>query len=307
MQCMEVWGGNHAFDNKVAMPGLDVWVLSVPHEGSDSGGDIHYVSSCATGRIARFVVADVSGHGPQVSDVAVRLRGLMRRFVNHVDQSRVVQRVNESFAEQPGDDAYFATAILGTYWAPTSFLTLCNAGHPRPILYRAATGTWDLVTTHVPQSGLANIPLGIDAGVRYDQASLTLEKGDLVLVYTDSLIEAKGHDGSRVGELGLLEMLRKVDVSRPDGVVRSLLSRVESFRGGVPSDDDVTVLLLRHTGERPRATFATFLRALRGFGQAIGDRFRGRARQFPWPEISLATIGGVLISALNRRIGSRRG
>src|SRR5262245_16992854 len=99
MQCMEVWGGNHAVDQGVIMPGLDVWVFAQPHEGGEFGGDVHYVSSCGTGRISRLVVADVSGHGAKVADVARGLRTLMRKFVNYLDQTRFVEALNKGLLE----------------------------------------------------------------------------------------------------------------------------------------------------------------------------------------------------------------
>ena len=60
---MEVWGSNRAGSNGVIMPGLDAWVYSRPCSDDDAGGDVHYVSACATGRVIRALVADVSGHG----------------------------------------------------------------------------------------------------------------------------------------------------------------------------------------------------------------------------------------------------
>src|SRR4026207_2540255 len=94
MQCMEVWGGHQASDNGVIMPGLDAWVVSRPYEGDDAGGDIHYVSSCNTGRITRVLIADVSGPGQHVAKVASALRLLMRRYVNYIDQTRLVRGLN---------------------------------------------------------------------------------------------------------------------------------------------------------------------------------------------------------------------
>ena len=89
MQCMEVRGGNEPVDTAFSMPGVEAWVYSRPYHAtgeSDAdvtgGGDVHYVSSCATGRVTRMLVADVSGHGTTVCDAAGGLRSLMRRFVN---------------------------------------------------------------------------------------------------------------------------------------------------------------------------------------------------------------------------------
>ena len=94
MQCMEVWGGNQSTDSGVVMAGLDAWVYSKPFGGSDGGGDVYYVSACATGRILRLMIADVSGHGQTVDAVAGQLRGLMRQHVNQIDQTQFVRSMN---------------------------------------------------------------------------------------------------------------------------------------------------------------------------------------------------------------------
>src|SRR5262245_38570999 len=98
MQCMEVWGGNDLVDANVTMPGLDAWVYSKPYEHAQAGGDVYYVSACATGRITRLLVADVSGHGAKVRESARTLRDLMRRYVNHIDQRKFVRSMNRNFS-----------------------------------------------------------------------------------------------------------------------------------------------------------------------------------------------------------------
>ena len=85
MTCMEVWGGSQLTSNGVELSGLDVWVYSKPYGEAQRGGDVYYVSSCATGRISRVLLADVSGHGTSVAATAADLRSLMRRFVNRLD------------------------------------------------------------------------------------------------------------------------------------------------------------------------------------------------------------------------------
>src|SRR5688500_10867459 len=98
MQCMEVWGGNQAVDSGVVMAGLDAWVYCKPYRDAEGGGDVYYVSSCATGRINRLLVADVSGHGADVAQTAVQLRSLMRRHVNQIDQTRFIGTMYAQFA-----------------------------------------------------------------------------------------------------------------------------------------------------------------------------------------------------------------
>src|SRR5437764_136362 len=161
MQCMEVWGGNQPTDSGVVMSGLDAWVYCKPFGASAGGGDVYYVSSCATGRITRLLVADVSGHGDAVSELAANLRTMMRRYVNYLDQSRFVGEMNRQFTSH-AKLGTFATAVVTTFFAPTNHLSLCNAGHPPPLLYRAATKKWSFLESSGPVSDDAsNIPLGI--------------------------------------------------------------------------------------------------------------------------------------------------
>ena len=95
LACLEVWGGNEPVDTALRVPGLEVWVYAVPFENALAGGDVHFVSSCGSGRIARLMVADVAGHGSAVAETARTLRRLMRRFMNHIDQRKIVVSMNE--------------------------------------------------------------------------------------------------------------------------------------------------------------------------------------------------------------------
>ena len=141
MSCMEVWGGSDAADAAVTLSGLDAWVYSRPYEQADAGGDVYYVSACATGRINRLLVADVSGHGQSVRDVALQLRDLMRRYVNYLDQSKFVLSMNKQFVECSAAGC-FATAIVTTFFAATRTLSVCNAGHPPPLVWRNKARQW---------------------------------------------------------------------------------------------------------------------------------------------------------------------
>src|SRR5688500_508675 len=212
MQCMEVWGGNQAVDSGVVMAGIDAWVYCKPYRGAEGGGDVYYVSSCATGRINRLLVADVSGHGADVAQTAVQLRSLMRRHVNQIDQTRFIATMNGQFAALARNGC-FATAISSTFFAPTNHLSLCNAGHPPPLLYRAAERTWSFLQQDRAareSSGAANFPLGVVDLSDYAQFDVRLNVGDLVLCYTDSLVECG--DGAGTGELlgqhGLLDVVK---------------------------------------------------------------------------------------------------
>lgn len=309
LQCMEVWGGNHAVSNGVTMPGLDAWVYARPHHGDASGGDVHYLSSCATGRITRLMIADVSGHGQAASATATSLRGLMRRFINHLDQTRAVEGLNTAFA-QSEHSGRFATAILGTFWGPTNELTLCNAGHPRPLWYRAKDRQWrylDSSPTSPTSSSTRtepvddepfDVPLGVLDSTRYRQLGLRLGRGDLVLLYTDSLVEARlpGPPGSTnlLGETGLLQAAREAPAEDPTRFIDALLATIAER--GATLDDDVTALLLRPNGLTPPLTLGERLAAL---GRIVRGVFSPRDRT-ALPEVGMRTAGGLVADRFNR-------
>ncbi len=253
MRCMEVWGGTAAADEAVSAPGLDVFVRAEPYHGDAAGGDIHYLSMCGSGSITRFLVADVAGHGEQVAGLAASLRALVRRHINRVDGTKLARSLNDEFAAL-SSSGRFATAISCTYFAPTDQMVVVNAGHPRPLWYRAATGTWQLLDTEceaVDDAGPKNLPLGVIGGTGYEQFAVTLERGDVVLLYTDALMEAADPTGRQLGEQGLLALARTTGADRPSCVSRQLLQAVATYRGGAPADDDVTLVAIHHNASDP--------------------------------------------------------
>src|SRR5438309_7573342 len=125
LTCSEVWGGFETVDRPLRMPGLDGRVYSRPYRGG-AGGDVHYVSSCASGVYSRILLADVSGHGVDVARTAARLQQLMRRHIANHSQGALVRRVNEEF-ESMTDAGTFATAVVMTYDSRRRQLVVSNA------------------------------------------------------------------------------------------------------------------------------------------------------------------------------------
>ena len=249
MRCMEIRGGSRAVDEGFETPGLGGWLYSRPFEEVEQGGDLHYVSLCGFGVITRLVVADVSGHGAEAAGFSHALRELMRKNINTKSQTRLVGELNRQFGEKAGL-LRFATAVVATYLATQQTLTVCNAGHPRPLWFQAETGQWRPLDTDLVRTG--NLPLGLDDETPYGQFTVRLGRGDFVLVYTDALSEATDGSGRMLGEEGLLSLVRGLDANDPGRLAPALLEAVGQHRGGRPADDDVTLLCLRHDGRGPR-------------------------------------------------------
>jgi serine phosphatase RsbU (regulator of sigma subunit) len=292
IRCLEVWGGTEAVDRTLAVPGIDAWVFCEPYHDHVSGGDIHYVSSCFTGRVARFALADVSGHGEHASDLADKLRRMMRKHINFLDQTGLAQLLNREFAAM-SEEGRFATALLLSYFAPTDHLVICNAGHPRPLWHHAAENTWEWLdsessaTTPAPN----NLPLGIIDPTNYIQFSVQLAPGDLILLYTDWLPEAQSPAGELLGDAGLYELVNSItspsaNNPRQNGheentastafdvkaLGRKIISATARHRGGNAFDDDRTLMLLHHNASPvPRSPVRGAIRAVAEMLGLAGD------------------------------------
>lgn len=255
IRCMEVWGGNLRIQKFVQVTGLDVWVASKPLGDDEAGGDVYYISSCAGGRLTRILLADVSGHGRQVADVAGHLRDLMRTNIDIADHRRFVADMNSQFEAHAASET-FATAVISSFLAPVRSLLVCNAGHPAPLVYQQASGRWqhlERLTAEVdrPRAEPAGLPLGILPHTDYEQRKIKLRPGDAVLCFTDAFIEAVRPDGSLLGVDGLRELADKATpFAGGDDLMARLIDSVRALHPENLHQDDATLVLFRATGVR---------------------------------------------------------
>lgn len=247
LQCMEVWGGNFETDKWFTMPGLEAWLYSKPEGDADRGGDVFYLSSCASGRITRMLLADISGHGSVVGDLGVKLRDLMRRNINHIRQTKLVEQMNDQFSGL-GRQGGFATAVICSYFAPRRQLQVSIAGHPPPLYYQASKGTWSALDPgNSPKGRVADTPLGVISEAHYSIRSEKLSRGDLILCFSDAFSEAENAEGNLLGVDGLLDLVRQTDIERPETFLPTLRAKIVGLSTENLRQDDATAILLRAT------------------------------------------------------------
>jgi len=243
MQCMEIWGGNRAIDKSFEAPGLDIYVHSMPFQDSQSGGgDIYYLTSCASGRISRFLLADVSGHGEAVSKIAVSLRDLMRQSVNKISQQDFVAQMNREFGGVANESA-FATAVVATFFEPRKTLDVSVAGHPYPMYYRSHEKKWVHLDPAQKDGGLENLPLGVHEDSNYPGRKVQTKSGDMFLLYSDAFIESLDGEGKQVGIEGVQRVLNELEEPDPGAIIPYLRDRISALSGGNLLDDDATLIL----------------------------------------------------------------
>ncbi|MFQ5662651.1 MAG: PP2C family protein-serine/threonine phosphatase [Terriglobia bacterium] len=246
LACMEIWGGNRQAAREVLLPGLAGWIYSEPLPGSLAGGDVYYLSLCSHGELTRVSLADISGHGETVSRAAQCLRGLMQKHINTFDQTEFARELNQSFQEECVCRGFATVVLLGVY-GKNGELVFTNAGQPPPLWYHAAKKRWSFLEQTRPraETEIADLPLGVIPGTDYHEVRVQLQPGDLVLLYSDALSEARNPKGKLLTPEGLRELAGRLPVDSPAAAGQALLEAVGQFRAGRPAGDDQTVVALQ--------------------------------------------------------------
>jgi sigma-B regulation protein RsbU (phosphoserine phosphatase) len=134
-------------------------------------------------------------------------------------------------------EARFATVFHGVL-GPDGRLSYCNAGQEPPLLIRR-DGRVEELTVGGPVVGLLSV-------ATYDAADVMLEPGDLVVVCSDGVTEARNTQGDEYGRDRMMALLSGRHGDDPIEVLEDLVSAVNAFAGREPQADDITALVLRY-------------------------------------------------------------
>jgi sigma-B regulation protein RsbU (phosphoserine phosphatase) len=218
------------------VPGLD-------YDGTcrmarEVGGDYFDFLDLGPGRLG-LAVGDISGKGVSAALLMAGLQACLRSRAGLCADAPavVVQHANESLVAST-DPSRFATFFYAVYSAEGRRLRFVNAGHNPPLLLRAGTS----VVSRLRPTGMA---LGFDAAASYGEGSETLAPGDLLLVFTDGLTEALNEDGEEFGEARLAGLLVGDRHLSAADLQRLMNVELDTFCGGAPRSDDVTLVVAR--------------------------------------------------------------
>ncbi len=214
------------------VPGLEV--VAWDHPCLEVGGDYYDLIPRDSGSWW-LVMADISGKGVPAGLIASNLQAyLWSRRNDRRSIERVVAEGNELLYGL-ARGRKFATLMLAEWRADRNELQWVGAGHPpmlvcrgRDVLFLESTGR----------------PIGLLPNQKYGVGTIGLESGDIVLMFTDGVIEAGMTTGA--DELGLERIVEEVRGSRSgDEVIERIQTVLESHLAGDRPDDDVTVLCYR--------------------------------------------------------------
>jgi phosphoserine phosphatase RsbU/P len=187
-----------------------------------------------------FAVADVAGKSiPAAMLMATFQASLKTLSTAQVALPELVANMNKYACSNSQGGLRFTTAFLAEYDAARRVFQYINAGHNTPIL-RRANGA-------VERLDVGGLPLGIQPEARYESASVRLEPGDWLIIFTDGLVEAENSRQEEYGETRLLGAIGAAAAVAPAEMLRRLMAELDAFVGSTPQHDDVTCLLIKAT------------------------------------------------------------
>ncbi len=224
------------------VPGFDIAFATRP--ANTVSGDFYDaflrdVAGHATRRL-QIVVADVAGKSVPAALLMATFQASLRTLAEALpDLSGLVTGLNRYACEHSLGGRRFTTAFLADIDPATGAFTYINAGHNSPLLRRA-----DGSIERLEAGGL---PFGIQAGGAYDTGLGTLAPGDLLIVYTDGVVEAENVAGEQFDDARLLAFCKEAPPLPASTILAALMNTVDRFVAGAPQHDDLTALIVRRT------------------------------------------------------------
>jgi serine phosphatase RsbU (regulator of sigma subunit)/putative methionine-R-sulfoxide reductase with GAF domain len=203
------------------------------------GGDFYDVIELPGGRLG-LLIADVSDKGIPAALFMALTRTLVRAVVYDTPSpADVMKRVNALIIPD-NQQGMFVTAVYGVLTLESGEFTYANAGHNPPIWLCGAKRTMELLR----RTGSA---LGIIEDVPMEDRTITFERDDFLLLYTDGMTEAFSPDDEIYGEERLQQALEAAEAVTARGVLDVLEASVKQFMGPLPPGDDLTMLGVKRT------------------------------------------------------------
>jgi sigma-B regulation protein RsbU (phosphoserine phosphatase) len=199
------------------------------------GGDFYDFLQLSSGEWMG-VLADVSGKGMSAALLSSMVLGaLSMEFHYRTQAQEVLNRVNQLLCEK-SLPYQFVTLFLFLL-SPDGLGQFISAGHNPAYLFRSATGKIDELESN------ANV-LGLFDTASYESGAFRLDKGDILVVYSDGLTDAQDPRQEMFGEERLLQIIRQRAPSGSHALERQFLNDIAEFTQGMPQSDDITFVVV---------------------------------------------------------------
>jgi serine phosphatase RsbU (regulator of sigma subunit) len=229
-------------------PDIEGYEVASHYEAArEVGGDFFDVFRIRgrSGHLA-ICIADVTGKGIAAALLMAFARPLLHSAIEHVrTPGEALERTNRILVEERRS-ALFITALCAFVELRSGVLRLANAGHEPPLVVPAGDGPIAWLEGSGPL-------LGAFATLDLAECSVTLAPGDLVLLYTDGVTDARAASGERFGDDRLVEALSASRGGAAAEVVDAVCDAYHRFQGAMPAADDVTIVAIRRNPRPARS------------------------------------------------------
>jgi len=200
-------------------------------------GDYYDIILARRDRIA-LIIADVAGKGIQSSMVMIMLRSILHLVTNTTKSAgTILDWVNKGITGKIDMDHY-ATLSFVSYTPENHTIEYASAGHQPMLLWRAENATIDMIKQKTD-------PIGVERSSSYTDMKLTVTKGDIIILYTDGLIEALNQDGHQYGIDNLSKTIRENASLTAKELATEIKHNVQAFIGSASLHDDQTLVIMK--------------------------------------------------------------
>lgn len=225
-------------------PEVPGWDIATYYEAArEVGGDFFELFRLRRrGRPLSIVIADVTGKGVAAALLMAFSRPLLHAAIDHTTSpAAALERTNRILVEERRS-SLFITALAARLDVRTGVLVIANAGHEPPLLVRADGSPVGCLLQAGPLVG---------AFSRLDIPEMTVElaPGDLALLYTDGVTDARSPAGDRFDEWRLFEAVEATRGQSASEVVGAIARAVNAFQGRQDVADDITIVAVRRLPE----------------------------------------------------------
>ncbi|MEI9814399.1 MAG: GAF domain-containing protein [Acidobacteriota bacterium] len=215
------------------LKGLDVGIRSRP--AREISGDVYDFFESSENR-AVIAFGDVSGKGAAAALYGALISGLLRILGPRRSSPAILMKsLNETLLERKVD-AQYAT-LLVAFWQPDQrTLKLANAGACGPLIWRRG---------EILKPRIEGVPIGLLEDIDYEELDLTLEPGDVVMLYSDGVEDQADPGGEDFTRARITKLFEKHAQQAPKAIADAVIAALDDFRGGVGISDDQSVVVLR--------------------------------------------------------------
>ena len=208
----------------------------------ETGGDYYdFLNSDhhAEGKI-RVVVGDVSDHGIPSALLMATARAIIRGHSSRMGSvAEIASYVNRQLFMDVEDSGRFMTMFYAEFDRRNRRMLWLNAGHEPALVYDPATDNFgDL-------SGEGNLPLGIFKETEYVEKQREIEPGQIIVIATDGIREARNRYGEMFGQDSLRNIIRRNASESSAKILKAVFTALDLFRQGVKSEDDMTLVVVK--------------------------------------------------------------